>query len=222
MAVLLDRISREFASEIAGGGAEILIVTTPDPENKDFEAFSGAGVSVFYGNRDNIPLRHLECARAHGLDALVSVDGDDILCSAAAMREVYEALKQGADYAATSGLPLGMNVHGYRASFLEKSIEGHGSGVLETGWGRIFDPAAKKEIPMALSGAAENLRFTLDYEADFEFFARVIEGMGEAIADAADEEIVRFVEEHGLAAVNAHLNDEYFENFNRMVAEESG
>ena len=136
---LIKRIKEEFREQLISGEIKIIIVTSDEPENREFENFQKDGATVFYGSINNIPLRHLQAATAHSLDSIISVDGDDILCSVKGMRTVYEALMQGAKYAKTSNFPFGMNSSGYSKDFLESSLNGHFGDILETGWGRIFD-----------------------------------------------------------------------------------
>ena len=131
---LIERIRWEFKEEINKGDVKIIIATSDEHENRKFEDFSKFGVSVFYGSINNIPLRHSQATAVHELDAVVSVDGDDILCSPKGMREVYRELCKGTKYVKTSNLPFGMNSSGYASSFLEDSIRNHASDTLETGW----------------------------------------------------------------------------------------
>ena len=41
------------------------------------------------------------------------------------MRAVSDMLRDGAEYASTVGLPLGMNTFGYRSEFLAASVAGN-------------------------------------------------------------------------------------------------
>jgi len=214
---LLERISREFLSEIAQGEAEIVIVTSDLPENREFERFFGDGVHVFYGPDANIPLRHLQGALRRGIARIVAVDGDDILCSVTAMRRVYGALRDGAPYAKTSGLPFGMNCFGYQTAFLEDALGGHHGETLETGWGRIFDNSSLKEFPMRLDGGELPLRFSLDYQEDFQFFESVITAVGKGIAGASDKEIVSVAAKNEFYKINADIAEAYQRNFNQAI-----
>lgn len=191
--------------------ADVVIATADEQENRAFESL--AGVKVFYGSIHNIPLRHLQAAEGLGLDAVVSVDGDDILCSPRAMRAVLDALQGGAEYAATSGLPFGMNASGYTAAFLRRSLAAHRDDVLETGWGHIFDPAALRTIHFDDIEDDERLRFTLDYGDDFDFFDRIHALLGEGIVTATDSAIVRLVRDRALWEINRGVAEEYWRHF---------
>jgi spore coat polysaccharide biosynthesis protein SpsF (cytidylyltransferase family) len=168
---LLGRIKKAFQAEIEKEDVCVVIATSDEPENRTFEEFAGDGVTVYYGDVHNIPLRHLQTAEGLKLDAVIAVDGDDILCSVEGMKAVYHALKANAPYVQTAGLPLGMNVMGYTTRFLKESLgQGH-EKILETGWTRLFDQAQLHQVQVSLPDYSyEQLRFTLDYQEDHLFF----------------------------------------------------
>ena len=218
---LIKRIAREFQSESTGKDLKIIIVTSDEPENREFESFQKDGVAVFYGSKANIPLRHLQASKAISLDSIISIDGDDILCSVKGMRAVYEALIKGVKYVKTSNLPFGMNSVGYSKDFLEMSLSGRFDDILETGWGRIFDQAQLTDIRRPFDIQDSVLRFTLDYDEDYQFFRSVIEGFGEKIFAVQDEEIARFVLNNKLYLVNESISKTYWDNFYKLQNEES-
>jgi spore coat polysaccharide biosynthesis protein SpsF len=212
--VLARRILHAFAAEFCSGEASLVIVTSDEAENREFERFETLGAQVFYGSKHNIPLRHLQAAQALRLDAIVAVDGDDILCSTAAMGAVRKGLSRGQDYISTLGLPLGMNAFGYSVDFLQRSLRGNEPNILETGWGCIFDSASLATYPMNLRGEIpKNLRFTLDYPEDFSFFCAIIEHFGERIFLVSDQEIADFVVEGHLSKITALIAEKYWQDF---------
>lgn len=217
---LTDRIVKEFEAEIHSELVALVIATSDEPENRAFETLAHGGLAVFYGSLNNIPLRHLQAAKALSFDNIVAVDGDDILCSVEGMRAVYEALKNGAQYVSTDGLPFGMNSFGYTREFLAISLDGRANDTLETGWGRIFDAAALKTIAMPFGADDPALRFTLDYDDDYIFFKAVIEMLGERVCEATDAEIVECVRKNGLTSLNARVSEEYWANFHKNVEKE--
>ncbi|MBU1022827.1 hypothetical protein KKC82_00985 [bacterium] len=217
---LIKRIQFEFSEELEKNKAEIIIATSDEPENRKFADFSKYGVLVFYGSINNIPLRHYQTANAYGLDSIVSIDGDDILCSPKGMREVYRSLEQGVQYVKTTDLPFGMNSSGYTVSFLAASIKNHADDTLETGWGRIFDEKQLQEITIPFPVKNNSLRFTLDYEVDYQFFKKVIERCGDRIMQMSDEEITNVVLKEELFTINEVISKQYWENFYRLQKQE--
>jgi len=217
---LLKRILTEFQAERKNGHLKVIIATSDEAENRSFERFNNEGVIVFYGSINNIPFRHLQAAQEHFLDAIVSVDGDDILCSVRGMRYVYNALEEGANYVKTSNLPFGMNSFGYTKKFLELSVSSQKSDVLETGWGRIFDESQLVDIPMNFEIQNDLLRFTLDYDEDFLFFKAIIKKLGEKVYNISDEDLIKTVISEHLYNTNAQISKMYWDNFNATLEEE--
>lgn len=216
---LLARIAREFSAEIAGGTAHVLIATGDRARNAAFGPLAqGAGADVFHGDDDNVPLRHLQAAEALGLDAIVSVDGDDLFCAPEAMRSVYDALAARAPLARTSGLPLGMNAWGYDTPTLRAALAHVAPGLLETGWGRIFEGIPAHETALACADA-EAVRATLDYPEDLVFFDRAARDIPDWTS-LPTADFVAAIVGRGLQQLNASLSEQYWENFNMNVAAE--
>jgi glutamate-1-semialdehyde 2,1-aminomutase len=219
LAHLLNRIHREFQVDLENGFASIWIATGNRARNEAFENLvSSTPYRVFYGDDENVPLRHLQAGKQLGFDALLSIDGDDIFCAPEAMRAVFDALSRGVGLAKTSGLPLGMNAWGYSTNTLEASVGKVIAGTLETGWGRIFNDIGAQIIHFECAGAAQ-VRATLDYPEDLIFFDQC----AVAIPDWAKLPTLRFVNaiiEHGLDRVNAFLSEEYWSSFNMKMASE--
>lgn len=214
MSYLLNRILRGFGNEIENGKAEVIIATSAEPFNLKFKQLNPS-VSCFYGDIRNIPLRHLQTAYNFGLDYIVAVDGDDILCSVQAMKDVAEMLKAGEKYVTTKGLPFGLNTFGYSTKYLEKSVQKNNEKVLETGWGRIFEEKmATKKHYSDVKAHEKKLRFTLDYEEDLNFFSHIIKDLKNQIFEMSDSELVSYVLENKIYKINKARIEEYWNNFN--------
>lgn len=217
---LVDRYLSAFADEIKEGLVELFIVTSAESQNQKFEeVFNNDQTSVFFGSNDNIPLRHLQCAEAYTLKYIISIDGDDILCSTAAARQVKEALLNGKDMAQTKGLPLGMNVMGYSTDFLRRCLKNKEKNKFETGWGKIFVDGDVEIIDIEGFECAQNLRMTLDYALDADFFRTVIENIGQNILSISDDKLVNQIIEKNWGDININLNQEYWDNFNKQKLE---
>lgn len=218
---LTKRFEHTFEDEIKSNELQVFIVTSKKPENKKFEEiYHNTTVKVFYGADDNIPLRHLECAEANEITNIISIDGDDILCSTNAAEIVAKELKKGSLICKTEGLPLGMNVMGYTTQFLSGALETHKNSVLETGWGRIFDTAKIKTVTINEERIFNRLRMTLDYSQDAVFFKTVIEQIGEPIVRMSDSELINLVIANKWNELNKDLSDQYWENFNKLIKSE--
>jgi spore coat polysaccharide biosynthesis protein SpsF len=221
---LIDRITYEFKNEIDEKNVRIVIATTTEPENEAFKKLDRPWVDFFAGSIDHIPLRHQQAAKHFCAQYLISVDGDDILCSPQALRKIYDGLKTGAHYVQTKNLPFGMNAHGYSTACLNQALKSSSQEVMETGWGRIFSEVLPQvmEVPFTLpvGSKIENFRFTLDYPEDEKFFQQVIEGLGSQIQSASDSEILDYAWKTGAYRMNEAKSAEYWDNFNRQLASE--
>jgi len=218
---LVRRIRHAFGGLLAAGEARVVIATSDEPENRLLEQVVGTEAGVFYGSISNIPLREKQAADHFGCEQIVSVDGDDILCSPAGMLAVARRLAAGPEeYVQTAGLPFGMNSFGYTRRFLTGALAGHTEATLETGWGRIFTGTTPGLIAYPDLPQDQRLRFTLDYPDDLTFFRAVLAALGPRAAGASDREIIDLVLQQRLYALNAALAEEYWANFRRQVKKE--
>jgi spore coat polysaccharide biosynthesis protein SpsF (cytidylyltransferase family) len=214
---MILRFANEFESEINENNVKLILATSTFPENQRFElAIKSLPISVFYGDNDNIPKRQLECAKENGLKTIISIDGDDILCSTKGARRIYELLlNPQKNIAKTIGLPLGMNSMGYQTQILQSALNNF-DGKLETGWGRIFNDIVVEELCYNLPIESKSLRMTLDYTQDADFFSKTISHFKDKIISVNDEELITEILNNNFGEINGALNDEYWENFNKQ------
>lgn len=214
---LIKRFEREFLTEIKNGTVVMAIATSDKPENKDFaKVTEGTFCVVIQGSDNNIPQRHLQCATQLGASHVISIDGDDILCSAHAARVLFEKMAVDAPYDmfAVTGLPLGMNLSGYTVNYLQKSLAAQKEAKLETGWGRIFKDPITYTVSLGNYDIMGDLRFTLDYEEDAVFFCAVIDQLNDQVVEITDVQLIEFVTEKKLYEINASLKERYWDNYN--------
>ncbi|MBY0518475.1 MAG: hypothetical protein K2P81_16305 [Bacteriovoracaceae bacterium] len=210
--VLCRRLSRT--------GIPICIVTTTNKSDEVFDNLKGEGVSVFKGSIDNIPYRQYMAAKNLGAEWIISIDGDDILTSPEGVRTLFDTIKN--DPAAedklfyTVGLPLGMNASAYSVSLLGKKIRGKEQLQFETGWGRVFGDVVKVEVSQkTLPFPDKKLRFTLDYEQDFNFFQNIVSHFETSIETVSTDNILRYVLNNKIFDINESIIEEYWKNFYR-------
>ncbi len=214
---LVDRYSIGFQNEIKENKIKIFITTSINQENHLFDTiFENSNIEIFYGADSNIPLRHFQCAKANNIDYILSVDGDDILCSIDASKMVLKKLLETGNLVKTIGLPLGMNVMGYSTWFLEKSLQLNPIEKLETGWGKIFEEKEIITIKIENNLNCENIRMTLDYNEDVLFFNNVITGIGTEINTISDKDLVENIIKNNWSIANDNLSDMYWKNFNKQ------
>lgn len=217
---LILRYQFIFKKEIESGEVKFIIATSTEDENKEFERISEAYdfVDVFYGAVENIPRRHLECAKHYSLDFIISVDGDDILCSPKGSHVLYEKIKENPDKQLfeVMGLPLGMNSSAYSVKYLTECLENHYQTKVENGWGRVFTNPDKIGFNIGNYSIYNRLRFTLDYQEDADFFSAVIDFFGDSIVEVSDEVLINQVVEHKFDKINESLFEVYWENYQSL------
>ncbi len=215
---LIDRVYTAFKKDIDSKTVSIIIATSDEKQNRELEQLKNC--SIYYGSLNNIPLRHLQCAKHYKVENIISIDGDDILCSTEAMKNIQLALLSGKEYCKTIGLPLGMNDMGYRKDFLENSLSGNIERTLETGWTRIFDEGKLYEINLQGVKNYPYLRFTLDYECDYEFFKYIINFFKKKLYTLIDSELVDYVIKNEIFLINREVAEGYWINFDKNVKNE--
>jgi len=218
LSYLLKRIEHTFKAPVQEGLAQIFIATGSTSANTALSVLSNDHMHLFHGDDDNIPLRHLQLAKAHSLDAMVSIDGDDLFCSPEAMRAVYEGLMQGQSLVKTTGYPFGMNAWGYSCAALAQAVSTQDHGVLETGWGRAFDAIEAKVIDLQCADA-DKVRATLDYPLDLEFFSAAMLQIPEWPTLSTPEFVSKIVAQD-LHLINSSLHDVYWQNFHAQMNQE--
>jgi spore coat polysaccharide biosynthesis protein SpsF (cytidylyltransferase family) len=218
LSYLLVRIENTFKTPMSEGLAQAFIATGSASANAALDIFSNDHVHLFHGDDDNIPLRHLQLAKAHSLDAIVSIDGDDLFCSPEAMQAVYEGLMQGQALVKTTGYPFGMNVWGYSCAALQQAVSTQDHGLLETGWGRAFDAIEAKTIELDCADA-EKVRATLDYPLDLDFFSAAMLQIPEWQTLSTPEFVSNIVAQD-LHLINSSLHDVYWQNFHAQMNQE--
>ena len=220
---LVERYTATFKNEIVNEEVSIFIVTSRKEENKKFEIVfaNHSSVKIFYGADSNIPLRQWQCAEANNIDEIISIDGDDILCSTQAAITVRNHLLNGKPYVKTSGLALGMNVMGYQTHFLKNALDKTNKSTLETGWGRIFKEEETEDISLGKYDLDKRLRLTLDYEEDAQFFKQIINGLQEQLFHMSDLALIDYIIQNGYYHLNENVNDIYWQNFDQQKKTET-
>lgn len=179
-----------------------ILATGHEHENRILEnSAKKCGFHIFYGDAMNIPNRHLQAAKKHELDAIISLDGDDLLVSLEALETVSDRLREGKQIVKTIGLPFGFNILiSYTIPALERCAKKACRGSYDTNWLWLFDNEEihyiKYEIPRA-----EEIRSTLDYPEDLKYFRAVFSECPKAIL-ANDTSLCKWIIENRVCRIN--------------------
>jgi len=161
--------------------AEKIILCTSNKQEDDVlcDIASRCGIDYFRGSLDDKLVRWSDACKEYGVDFFVNVDGDDLFFDVDLADLVIEQYKKKhCDF--IDGHGLYNDVYGIKASALNTVCEIKDSDsteyirlyFTETG---IFQIRRIEDIPIKYTKS--DIRMTLDYPKDFEFFEKVIEGV---------------------------------------------
>jgi len=159
---------------------EIIISTSIHKQDNVFEGIAAStGVKVFRGSEDDKLLRYLQTANEFDLDAVIIVDGDDLLCFPEFITQTARALRTDdtSDVIFTKGLPLGAAASGIRKTALEKVMELKDEDDTEV-WGGYFTSGDNFKVDyLEAEGIFQHpeIRMTLDYDEDLIFFETIFD-----------------------------------------------
>jgi len=203
----------------------IVICTTTNPEDQVLVPIAARNkIEIFQGNEKDILDRYLQAAGKFGIDFIVNVDGDDIFCDPEYMDKVIENfLKTGADYIECQGLPFGAAPGGIKVEALKKVCRMKNEDNTETGWKRFFTESGLFRIETI--EAAEDLRqpdirISLDYEEDFQFFSEVIRRLYTPGKVFSLRDILALLKKYPeIAEINKSRQEEYWTTYYKNAAE---
>jgi len=175
--------------------ADKIILCTSDRKEDDVlcNIASGCGIEYFRGSLDDKLVRWRDACKEYEVDFFVNVDGDDLFFDVDLADIVIDQYKNNpCDF--IDGHGLYNDVYGIKTTALNKVCEIKDSDsteyirlyFTETG---IFQTRKIKDIPTKY--IKRNIRMTLDYPEDFEFFKRVIEGV--SLEPLTFDNILKFI-----------------------------
>jgi len=213
---LLDRIA---ACRHIAALTDIVVCTTEGADDDPLvEAAIAYGVSVFRGDKNDIIKRFYNAMIRFGFDAVVQVDGDDPLTAVEYMDLTMDRLLSDSSLGIvwSEGLPLGTNCKSFSIAAMERVIRSYQSGQNDTGFIYFFTKTdiVNKAIvePTTELHVLEGARLTLDYDADFDLFTRILCDLNVHGQIANLTEIVAYLKSHPeIMAINSGLDEEYWQ-----------
>ena len=198
---------------------EIIVCTTDRPIDDEIESISLAlGVKVFRGSLKDKLERWRGAAKKYKIDYVVTFDGDDLFCDPKLLdMGVEQIVSRGLDFIeAPSGLICGAFTYAFTVNALEKVCSIKDTDETEMMWTYFKDTGLFKTgvleniDPIYFS---ENIRCTLDYPEDYEFFLRVFEHFNCTENDVGLERIVEFLNENpDIPLINIGRQKEFLDN----------
>lgn len=195
----------------------IVLCTTTDPRDDVLAAtVATAGFAVFRGSTHDVVDRFFSAAAAHGFDAVIQVDGDDVCADHLYMERVADTLlaDDALDVVVAQGLPLGLASKAIRFAALQRVHDVYLAGDNSTGASYYFTRSGLCKVGAIEADPAHRhdaARLTLDELDDLAFFRAVFDELYVQGEVFGVEEIVRLLEKRPeLLELNAGLNEQYF------------
>jgi len=226
--ILLDVGGKPFLSQMihrlrkASSVDEIIVCTSTNPQDDPLEELARAeDVSCFRGDEEDVIRRLSEACAAHGLDYALNITADCPLVDPEYADRIVEEYRQtGADLVRSFGLPHGAFSYGLKPAALAKVVEIKDDTHTEV-WGRYFtdtDLFHVRDLPIDEGHRWPDLRMTLDYPEDYEFFKALWTGMTVPPQDATLDEILQFLRAHPeIVEINRDCAGRFRKRFNAQA-----
>tara|TARA_Y100001970_G_scaffold286159_1_gene407668 strand:- start:32217 stop:32960 length:744 start_codon:yes stop_codon:yes gene_type:complete len=212
LSYLLKRILFKFNDHILSETLDLIILTGSKRLNHKFEYFKKKfNLNIFYGDENNIPLRIYNALSSNKYSYILLIEGDDILTSMDGARLIHSNILKHVKCCKTISYPFGMNSMGfsfdhlnfYKNKFInKKNIDTGYKTVLENNCLIIDKPISWNK----------NLRFTLDYKEDINFFSKIINS-DLKVETATDKDIIDFVIKNKIYKYNSGIIKKYWKNY---------
>ena len=192
---MLDRL------KLAKRVDQIIVCTSTNPQDDPLiELAEAEGVSSFRGDEDDVVKRLSDAATAFNLDYILSITADCPFSDPGYADRIVEAyLKTNADLIRALTLPHGAYSYGVKPEAFRKIVEIKDQTNTEV-WGRYFtdtDLFQVYDLPIENELHCQpELRMTLDYPADLEFFRAVFAGLYQPGKVFTLDEILHFLRDH--------------------------
>jgi len=204
-------------------GLPVVFATSDDASDDRLAQLAEAeGVEVFRGARLNKIKRWHDCLVEYDADAMVCIDGDDLAVDFDIARRVAVVMGKGlADiYEAPEDIICGLLTYAFTRTAVEKMFALVTNPEADTDVVSLYIKATGlicAEIPLNENERGLDVRLTLDYPEDAEFFRRIYEVMP---VDAGGSAIAAKALELGLTEINWYRQADFFQNqqsFNEQV-----
>ena len=206
-------------AKLAKNFDDVIICTTTRPIDDEIEEIAKRnGALVYRGSlRDKLE-RWNGAAKAFGIDYIVTFDGDDLFCEPKLLDMGAEQIEtRGLDFIeAPQGLICGAFTYAFTAKALDKVCEIKASEDTEMMWtyfkdSGLFNTGVLENVPAIYF--SDEIRSTLDYPEDFEFYTNIFEHFQCEENDVDLADIVKYLREHPeIAKINIGRQQEFLAN----------
>ncbi len=213
---IVHLIHRVKEARLADG---IVLCTTTNPEDDILcQIATREGISFFRGSEKDKLERWRGAAAKYHVAFFVTADGDDLFCEPELIDLAFKQYaKTGVDFIESANLACGAFTYGIKVAALNKVCEIKNTDDTEMMWvyftqtGR-FQCAPLRDVPAVF--VRPEIRMTLDYEDDFQFFKNIIEHFLRLNKTAFSlRDILAYLDAHPeVARINQHRQQEFLDN----------
>ena len=199
-----------------------VICTTVLPEDDVFEEIAKrCNIEIFRGHPTDILQRWLDAADHFKARYFISAEADDVFCDPEYIDILTNELEQNAyDYITCKGLPFGVTPTGIKVEALRKICEIKDENDTQ-GQERYFTKTGLFNVKNIQVDNPElnypNLRMTLDYHEDYEFFKAVFKYLYIREAFFSLKDIISLIKDHPeIARINEKMQEKYQQRYDNL------
>jgi spore coat polysaccharide biosynthesis protein SpsF (cytidylyltransferase family) len=177
------------------------------------------GIEYFQGSEDDVLQRYLDAAKKFNIGFFVNIDGDDILFAYEFIDKIIEVYrKTNADYITCVGLPIGAAPTGVKVKAVEEVCKIKDETDTEV-WGEYFTGSGLFRVEYIEAEGelrCPEVRMTLDYKEDLEFFKEIFDRLYEPGKLFGLKEILNLLKNNPeIIEINRGMQEEYLKNLKR-------
>ncbi len=198
---------------------DVIVCTTErEIDNQIAELALRAGASVFRGSLEDKLERWHGAAKQFDVDYIVTFDGDDLFCDPYLLDKGASQITEGKyDFIeAPEGLICGAFTYAFTSKALDKVCQIKNTEDTEMMWTYFKDTGffrTGKLEDVEDIYFHEDMRMTLDYPEDYEFFSKVFEHFQCEKNDVPLREIILYLEQNPeIAKINIGRQQEFLDN----------
>ena len=170
----------------------IILCTSIHPNDEVLvDIANKSGFKSFQGSENDKLERYYNAALAYDLDAVIIVDGDDLLCFPEGVDLIAKRLKEGdCDCVSMPGLPVGAASTGITTSSLAKIMEIKDEVDTEVWGGYFFGSGKFNTCELLVNNKLwlhPNIRLTLDYAEDYALLIKIFKEFNNKVNFSSDE-----------------------------------
>lgn len=201
----------------------VLCTTVRSIDDKLVKIAESCGIKYFRGSLEDKLDRWLGAVNKFGIDYFVTMDGDDLFCDPGLMGISIDQIENtNCDFIrAPKGLICGAFTYGIKAKALEKVCSIKDTSDTEMMWVYFEDTRLFNVCDLNIKDTVffnDNIRLTLDYTEDFDFFKTIFESLNCMNNDVPLNEIIKFLMNNpDIININSFRQQDFLENQKRKT-----